>query len=68
MVIKLLLNFQEIDLATGTLITIQGGYRKLLVKANPVHALQIHAGEIFAATSTLDGAAVKVPPYRTGST
>lgn len=61
--IKLLQNVQEIDLATGTLSTIQGGSRKLLMKANPVLALQIHAGQVYAATSTLDGAAVKVTPY-----
>ncbi|KAH7511943.1 hypothetical protein FEM48_Zijuj12G0037400 [Ziziphus jujuba var. spinosa] len=53
-------SIQEIDLATGTLSTIQGGSRKLLMKANPVLALQIHAGQVYAATSTLDGAAVKI--------
>ena len=47
-------------MATGTLSTIQSGSRKLLVKANPVYALQIHAGQIYAATSSLDGAVVKV--------
>lgn len=60
LLIKTSINFQEIDLATGTLSTIQSGSRKLLAKANPVHALQVHAGQIYAATSTLDGAVVKV--------
>ncbi|KAF3441907.1 hypothetical protein FNV43_RR15822 [Rhamnella rubrinervis] len=53
-------SIQEIDLASGTQSTIQSGSRKLLAKANPVHALQIHAGQIYAATSSLDGAIVKI--------
>lgn len=53
-------NFQEIDLVTETLTTIQSGSRKLLGKASPVHVIQIHDGLIYAATSSLDGTAVKV--------
>ncbi|KAJ0031553.1 hypothetical protein Pint_13215 [Pistacia integerrima] len=53
-------SIQEIDLATGTLGTIQIGSRKLLGKANPIHALQIHNGLIYSASSGLDGAVVKI--------
>lgn len=62
-IIKLLINFQEIDLATETVCTIQGGSRKLLGKSSPVHAMQVHGGHLYAATSCLDGAAIKVPKY-----
>ncbi|KAJ4708471.1 RING-type E3 ubiquitin transferase [Melia azedarach] len=34
-------SIQEIDVATGTFATIQSGHRKLLGKANPIHALQV---------------------------
>ncbi|KAK3041708.1 hypothetical protein RJ639_001518, partial [Escallonia herrerae] len=51
---------QEIDLATGTLSTIQSGSRKLLSKANPIYALQVHGGLIDSASSSLEGAAVKI--------
>ncbi|XP_044472181.1 putative E3 ubiquitin-protein ligase LIN-1 isoform X2 [Mangifera indica] len=53
-------SIQEIDLATGTVGTIQIGLRKLLGKANPIHALQVHNGLIYAASSGLDGAVVKI--------
>ncbi|KAI7989544.1 putative E3 ubiquitin-protein ligase LIN-1 [Camellia lanceoleosa] len=53
-------SIQEIDLATGTLNTIQSGSRKLLGKANPIHALNIRDGLIYSASSSLDGAAVKI--------
>lgn len=52
--------FQEIDLATGTFSTIQSGSRKLLGKPNPVHSLQVYNGLVYAASSSLDGATVKV--------
>ncbi|KAG1335071.1 RING-type E3 ubiquitin transferase [Cocos nucifera] len=51
---------KEIDLATGTFGTIQSGSRKLLGKANPVHAVQVHDGLLYAASTSLDGAAVKI--------
>lgn len=51
---------QEIDLVTGTLSTIQTGSRKLLGKSNPIHCIQHHSGLIYAAGSSLDGAAVKI--------
>ncbi|RDX92509.1 putative E3 ubiquitin-protein ligase LIN-1, partial [Mucuna pruriens] len=51
---------QEIHLATGTVNTIQSGYKRLLGKANPIHALQIHGELIFAAGSSLDGSAIKI--------
>lgn len=53
-------SIQEIDLATETLGSIQGGSRKLLGKSNPVNALQVHNGVIYSASSSLDGAAVKI--------
>lgn len=58
---NLILYVQEIDLATGTLSSIQTGSRKLLGKANPVYAMQLHDGMIYSGSSPLDGAAVKVP-------
>ncbi|KAI3919658.1 hypothetical protein MKW92_003621 [Papaver armeniacum] len=51
---------QEIDLATGTISTIQTGSRKLLAKATPIYALQVRDGFIYSASSPLDGAAVKI--------
>ncbi|XP_008783309.2 putative E3 ubiquitin-protein ligase LIN [Phoenix dactylifera] len=53
-------SIQEVDLATGTFGTIQSGNRKLLGKANPVHAVQVHDGLLYAACTSLDGAAVKI--------
>ncbi|KAG6662227.1 putative E3 ubiquitin-protein ligase LIN isoform X1 [Carya illinoinensis] len=53
-------SIQEIDLATETLSTIQSGSRKLIGKANSVHALQVHNGLIYSASPPLDGAAVKI--------
>ncbi|MCL7039067.1 hypothetical protein MKW94_023270 [Papaver nudicaule] len=51
---------QEIDLATGTISTIQTGIRKLLAKATPIYAIQVRDGSIYSASSPLDGAAVKI--------
>lgn len=53
-------SIQEIDLATGTLGTIQSGNRKLLGKANPIYVVQVHDGLLYAASTPLDGAAVKI--------
>ncbi|KAL5729155.1 hypothetical protein ACHQM5_002143 [Ranunculus cassubicifolius] len=53
-------SIQEIDLATGTMSTVQTGSRKLLTKANPIYALQVCDGKIYSASSPLDGAAVKI--------
>ncbi|KAL0904068.1 hypothetical protein M5K25_026139 [Dendrobium thyrsiflorum] len=53
-------SIQEIDLATGTLDTIQTGSKKLLAKANPINALQVQDGLLYSASSPLDGAAVKI--------
>ncbi|KDP33701.1 hypothetical protein JCGZ_07272 [Jatropha curcas] len=53
-------SIQEIDLATGTFVTIQNGTRKLLGKANPIHSLQVCNGMIYSGSSALDGAAVKI--------
>ncbi|TKY60877.1 putative E3 ubiquitin-protein ligase LIN-1 [Spatholobus suberectus] len=51
---------QEIHLATGTVSAIQSGSRRLLGKANPIHALQIHGELIYAAGSSFDGSAIKI--------
>lgn len=51
---------QEIDLATGTLSTIQVGSRKLLGKANPIYSMQVRDGLLYSVGTSLDGAAVKV--------
>lgn len=53
-------SIQEIDLASGTLNSIQSGSRKLLGKGNPIQALQLHSGLIYSASSSLNGAAVKI--------
>ncbi|KAK8980025.1 hypothetical protein V6N11_061245 [Hibiscus sabdariffa] len=51
---------KELDLASGTLSSIQSGSRKLLGKAHPIHALQVHNGLIYSASTALDGVAVKI--------
>lgn len=57
---NLIVIFQEIHLATGTISNIQSGSKRLLGKANPIHALKIHGELIYAAGSSLDGSAIKV--------
>ncbi|KAI3446994.1 hypothetical protein Pfo_003659 [Paulownia fortunei] len=53
-------SIQEIDLVTGTLGNIQSGTKKLLGKAYPIYALQVHEGLIYAAGPSFDGANVKI--------
>nr|GLL20597.1 putative E3 ubiquitin-protein ligase LIN [Ipomoea trifida] len=53
-------SIQEIDMNTGTIFSIQSGSRKLLGKASPVNALQLHDGLLYSAGSSLDGASVKI--------
>ncbi|KAI7750354.1 hypothetical protein M8C21_015542, partial [Ambrosia artemisiifolia] len=53
-------SIQEIDLATGTLNSIQSGSRKLLGKSTPVNALKVHDGLIYSASSSIEGTALKV--------
>ncbi|XWS72048.1 hypothetical protein CRYUN_Cryun02cG0007400 [Craigia yunnanensis] len=53
-------SIQELDLASGTLSTIQSGSRKLLGKAYPVHEIQVYNGLIYSASTALDGIAVKI--------
>ncbi|PWA98838.1 armadillo-like helical [Artemisia annua] len=53
-------SIQEIDLATGTLSSIQSGSRKLLGKSNPVHALKVHDGLVYSASSSIEGTVLKV--------
>ncbi|GJT68593.1 putative E3 ubiquitin-protein ligase LIN [Tanacetum coccineum] len=52
-------SIQEIDLATGTLSSIQSGSRKLLGKSNPVHALKVHDGLVYSAGSSIEGTVLK---------
>ena len=52
--------FQEIDLATGTVGTIQSGNRKLLGKSTPIQTMQVHDGFLYTASSSIEGPAVKV--------
>ncbi|XP_045822566.1 LOW QUALITY PROTEIN: putative E3 ubiquitin-protein ligase LIN-1 [Trifolium pratense] len=51
---------QEIHLATGTISNIQSGYKRLLGKAYPIHAMQIHGELVYAAGSSLDGTSIKI--------
>ncbi|XLU49231.1 hypothetical protein S245_044045 [Arachis hypogaea] len=51
---------QEINLDTGNVSTIQSGSKKLLGKAYPIHALQLHGELIYAAGSSLDGSVIKM--------
>ncbi|XP_019153458.1 PREDICTED: putative E3 ubiquitin-protein ligase LIN-1 [Ipomoea nil] len=53
-------SIQEIDMNAGTVFSIQSGSRKLLVKASPVNALQLHDGLLYSAGSSLDGTSVKI--------
>nr|XP_043626060.1 putative E3 ubiquitin-protein ligase LIN-1 [Erigeron canadensis] len=53
-------SIQEIDLATGTLTSIQNGSRKLLAKGNRVNVLQVHDGLLYAASSSIEGSTFKI--------
>jgi len=57
-------HWQEIDLASGTLGVIQSGSKRILGKASPVYALQVHDGLLYTGStpsSSVDGgASVKV--------
>ncbi|KAI3790166.1 hypothetical protein L2E82_02999 [Cichorium intybus] len=53
-------SIQEIDLASGTLTSIQSGARKLLAKGNRVNVLQVHDGLIYAAGSSIEGTTFKI--------
>ncbi|KAJ9538533.1 hypothetical protein OSB04_031266 [Centaurea solstitialis] len=53
-------SIQEIDLASGTMTSVQNGARKLLVKANQVNVLQVHDGMIYAACSSIEGTTFKI--------
>ncbi|KAL8209350.1 hypothetical protein R6Q57_006082 [Mikania cordata] len=53
-------SIQEIDLATGTLSSIQSGSRKLLGKSSPVHALKVHDELIYSASSSIEGTTLKI--------
>ncbi|KAK1266062.1 putative E3 ubiquitin-protein ligase LIN-1 [Acorus gramineus] len=60
-------SIQEIDLTTGTIGVIQMGSRKLLGKANPIHAMKVQEGLLYAAGGSLDGSAVKIWSTSTSS-
>ncbi|XP_073150479.1 putative E3 ubiquitin-protein ligase LIN isoform X2 [Henckelia pumila] len=53
-------SIQEIDLVTGTMGNIQNGSKKLIKRASPIYALQVHDGFIYAASSSFDGSIVKI--------
>ncbi|KZV30094.1 hypothetical protein F511_17139 [Dorcoceras hygrometricum] len=53
-------SIQEIDLVTGTMGNIQNGSKKLIKRAYPIYALQVHDGLIYAAGSSFDGSIVKI--------
>ncbi|XP_076896077.1 putative E3 ubiquitin-protein ligase LIN-1 [Bidens hawaiensis] len=53
-------SIQDIDLASGTLVTVQSSSKKILAKANRVNVLRVHDGLIYAACSSLDGTAFKI--------
>ncbi|KAK1417336.1 hypothetical protein QVD17_26463 [Tagetes erecta] len=53
-------SIQDIDLASGTLTSVQSGSRKLLAKGNRVNVLQVHDGLIYAASSSMEGSAFKI--------
>ncbi|KAL6006192.1 hypothetical protein ACLOJK_040238 [Asimina triloba] len=53
-------SIQDLDLATGTMSTVQSGSRKLLGKASPICAMQVNDGILYSSGTSLDGAAVKV--------
>nr|KAJ0203061.1 hypothetical protein LSAT_V11C500282180 [Lactuca sativa] len=53
-------SIQEINLASGTLTSIQSGMRKLLAKGNQVNVLQVHEGLIYSASSSIEGTTFKI--------
>ncbi|CAD6240689.1 unnamed protein product [Miscanthus lutarioriparius] len=57
-------SIQEIDLASGTLGVIQSGSKRILGKASPVYALQVHDGLLYTgstpSSSSVDGGGTSV--------
>ncbi|XP_071733571.1 putative E3 ubiquitin-protein ligase LIN-1 isoform X2 [Rutidosis leptorrhynchoides] len=53
-------SIQEIDLATGTLSSIQSGSRKLIGKSNPIHALKVYDGFVYSVSPSIEGTALKI--------
>ncbi|CAN6456547.1 unnamed protein product [Victoria cruziana] len=54
-------SIQEVDLATGTSITIQPANRKLIGKTNPIYTLEVSDGFLYSSHASLEGGpAVKV--------
>nr|CAD1843381.1 unnamed protein product [Ananas comosus var. bracteatus] len=53
-------SIQEIDLASGTLATVQSGNKRLLGKASPIYAVQVHDGLLYSGSTSADGGAVKI--------
>lgn len=52
---------QEIDLATGTLSTVQSNSRNFMSKINPIYAMQVSDEQLHSVSSSLDGSTLKVP-------
>ncbi|XP_031485359.1 putative E3 ubiquitin-protein ligase LIN isoform X2 [Nymphaea colorata] len=48
-------SIQEVDLATGTSITIQPATRKLIGKTNPIYTLEVGDGFLYSSHASLDG-------------
>lgn len=53
-------SIQEIDLASGTLSTIQSSSRNFMAKTSPIYALQVYDELLYSVGSSLDGTALKV--------
>lgn len=47
-------------MASGTLATVQSGNKRLLGKASPIYAVQVHDGLLYSGSTSADGGAVKV--------
>ncbi|KAH9300559.1 hypothetical protein KI387_012142, partial [Taxus chinensis] len=52
-------SIQEINVETGISTSIQSGVRKLIGKASPVYALEVHGGLLYVAYYAVDGVSVK---------
>ncbi|KAF3783976.1 putative E3 ubiquitin-protein ligase [Nymphaea thermarum] len=48
-------SIQEVDLATGTSITIQPATRKLIGKTNPIYTLEVGDGFLYSSHASLEG-------------
>ncbi|KAK1396899.1 RING-type E3 ubiquitin transferase [Heracleum sosnowskyi] len=53
-------SIQEIDLATGTLSTVQSNSRNFMSKINPIYAMQVSDEQLHSVSSSLDGSTLKI--------